>query len=239
VAVRKEREKNHETYSICPRHGIDRESFRHDDVQHHDCRGEQARTRTRRYDHITITPLLRGHSPSVTEDVTIMSQEGVSTQFRRRPTPSPASLTTAPTRSPRTQSFFFLSLLVMSARMWKERTSDSQIFDSIQGNYSHFILSVCHTFFAPLGNDTHTTTRTTQILFSESKLNLITARTPKAPSQLSSLTFTNSPLCPNVSSFYIPIRASPCWTTVNLISSIGRVSSICPLTSLPNPTLPE
>jgi hypothetical protein len=135
--------------------------------------------------------------------------------------------------------FFFLSLLVMSARMWKERTSDSQIFDSIQGNYSHFILSVCHTFFAPLGNDTHTTTRTTQILFSESKLNLITARTPKAPSQLSSLTFTNSPLCPNVSSFYIPIRASPCWTTVNLISSIGRVSSICPLTSLPNPTLPE
>jgi len=70
VAVRKEREKNHETYSICPRHGIDRESFRHDDVQH-DCRGEQARTR--RYDH--IRPLLRG-SPSVTEDVTIMSQEG-------------------------------------------------------------------------------------------------------------------------------------------------------------------
>src|SRR6266699_1363360 len=71
--------------------------------------------------------------------------------------PSPASLTTAPTRSPRTQSFFFLSLLVMSARMWKGRTSDSQIFDSIQGNYSHFILSVCHTFFAPHGNNTHGT----------------------------------------------------------------------------------
>jgi hypothetical protein len=45
----------------------------------------------------------------------------------------------------------------MSARMWKERSSDSQIFDSIQGNYSHFILSVCHTFFAPRGNDTHGT----------------------------------------------------------------------------------
>lgn len=141
------------------------------------------------------------------------------------PTPSPASLTTAPTRSPRTQSFFFfLLLLVMSARMWKERTSDSQIFDSIQGNYSHFILSVCHTFFCP-SRKQHCTT---QILFSESKLNLITARTPKARSQLSSLTFTNSPLCPNVSSFYVPIRASPCWTTVNLISSIGRVSSVCP-----------
>jgi hypothetical protein len=65
-----------------------------------------------------------------------------------------------------------------------------------------------------------------QILFSESKPNLITARTPKAPSQLSSPTFTNSPLCPNVSSFYVPIRASPCWTTVNLISSIGRVGSV-------------
>jgi hypothetical protein len=69
--------------------------------------------------------------------------------------------------------FFFLSLLVMSARMWKERTSDSQIFDSIQGNYSHFILSVCHTFFAPLGNNSHTTTRTTTdlILRIKAKLN--------------------------------------------------------------------
>ena len=228
MAVRKEREKNHETYSICPRHGIDRESFRHDDVQH-DCRGEQARTR--RYDHTTAPP--RSFAICDGRCHNYVTRR-VSTQFRRRP--AAASLTTAPTRSPSNSIFFFfLSLLVMSARMWKERTSDSQIFDSIQGNYSHFILSVCHTFFAPLGNNTHGT----QILFSESKLNLITARTPKAPSHLSSLTFTNSPLCPNVSSFYVPIRASPCWTTVNLISSIGRVSSICPLTSLLNPTLPE
>ena len=31
VAVRKGKGKYHETYSICPRHGIDRESFRHDE----------------------------------------------------------------------------------------------------------------------------------------------------------------------------------------------------------------
>ena len=57
--------------------------------------------------------------------------------------PCIASLTTAPTRlAPSNSIFFSLSLLVMSAHMRKERTSDSQIFDSIQGNYSHFILSV-------------------------------------------------------------------------------------------------
>jgi hypothetical protein len=155
----REREKNHETYSICPRHGIDKESFRHDDVQH-DCRGEQARTRC-------ITPhrssLLRGHSPSVTEDVTIMSQEG----FQLSSDAALPSIAYHRSDSPQTQSFFFPSLLVMSARMWKERTSDSQVFDSIQGNYSHFILSVCHTFFAPLGNNT----RTDLILRIKAKLN--------------------------------------------------------------------
>ena len=31
---------------------------------------------------------------------------------------------------------------------------------------------------------------------------------PRAPS---------SPLCPNVSSFYLLIRAGPCWTTVNIV----------------------
>jgi hypothetical protein len=36
----------------------------------------------------------------------------------------------------------------MSApRKRKERTSDSQSFDSVQGNYTLFILSVCHTSF--------------------------------------------------------------------------------------------
>ncbi len=137
----------------------------------------------------------------MTADVTIMSQEGFNSvqappriaYHRSDPLPS-------------NSIFFFLSL-VMSARMWKERSSDSQIFDSIQGNYVHFILSVCHTFL-PLWETTPM--RPPQILFSESKLNLITARTPKAPSLLSSPTFTNYPLCPNVSSFYVPIRASPC-----------------------------
>ena len=89
--------------------------------------------------------LLRGHSPSVTEGVTTMSQEG----FQLSSDAALPSIAYHRSDSPRTQSFFFPSLLVMSARMWKERTSDSQVFDSIQGNYSHFILSACHAFFCP------------------------------------------------------------------------------------------
>ena len=48
----------------------------------------------------------------------------------------------------------------MSARKRKERTSDSQIVDSIQGNHSRVILSVCQTsvfFFLPLYNDNSAT----------------------------------------------------------------------------------
>jgi len=119
----------------------------------------------------------------------------------------------------------------MSARKRKERTSDSQIFDSIQGNHSRVILSVCLPnlcFFyilSPLC--TNITTTPQQISFSESKLNLITARTRRALILLSSPSFTNFQLCPNVSSIYVPIRASPGWTTVKLMSSIGRVGPIC------------
>ena len=90
--------------------------------------------------------------------------------------------------------------LVMSAHKRKEQTSDSHNLDAIQGNHPRCILSVCHT---PTNN-------TAKISFSESKLNLITARTPKALMRLSSLTFTNSQLCPNASSSCVPIRASPC-----------------------------
>ena len=136
------------------------------------------------------------------------------------------------------------SVLVMSARKRKERTSDSQNFDSIQGNHSRVILSVCPKplfFFFPLCANITTTPQ--QILSSESKLNLITARTRRALIQLSSPSFTNFQLCPNVSSFYVPIRASPCWTTAKLMSSIGRVG---PIPSVPpslgfltHPTLPE
>ena len=106
----------------------------------------------------------------------------------------------------------FYSALVMSApRKRKERTSDSQTFDSVQGNYTIFILSVCHTFRLPLWETTPRSPHTPQkILFSESKLNSITARTPKALMLLSLPSFTNSRRCPNVSSFYVPIRASPC-----------------------------
>ena len=106
------------------------------------------------------------------------------------------------------------SVLVMSARKRKERSSDSQIFDSIQGNCPRVILSVCHTsgpfFFFPAHLCRKQQTTPHKISSSESKLNLITARTRKALIQLSSPSFTNFQLCPNVSSFYVPIRASPC-----------------------------
>ena len=64
----------------------------------------------------------------------------------------------------------------MSApRKRKERTSDSQSFDSVQGNYTLFILSVCHTFpFAPLGNNTvhHTPPRKKDLILRiKAKLN--------------------------------------------------------------------
>jgi hypothetical protein len=62
--------KSYETYSICPRHGIDRESFRHDDVSV----SSIAIAEENRPEQEDV--ILRGHSPSVTEDVTIMSQEG-------------------------------------------------------------------------------------------------------------------------------------------------------------------
>lgn len=99
MAVRKERGKNHETYSICPRHGIDRESFRHDE------RDEGPSSEENRPERDIITLLLRGDSSSVTEDVTIMSQEGVSTQFRRRPAVAFHRSDSLPLNS----IFFFLS----------------------------------------------------------------------------------------------------------------------------------
>ena len=158
MAVRKEREKNHETYSISPRHGIDRESFRHDerDEGPSSSIAEENRPEQDELDMIT-SARGGGHSPSVTEDVTIMSQEG----FQLSSGAAPPSLTTAPTRSPSNSIFCSPSTppLVMSARMRKERTSDSQIFDSIQGNYSHFILSVSVTPFSlPLSETTPVTT---------------------------------------------------------------------------------
>ena len=142
--------------------------------------------------------------------------------------------------TPRTQIFFLTvsclsqlySLLVMSARKRKERTSDSQLFDSIQGNHSRVILSVClpnlcfFFFYFPLCAQMSRQTPQ-QISSSESKLNLITARTRRALIHLSSPSFTNFQLCPNVSSIYVPIRANPGWTTVKLMSSIGRVGPIC------------
>jgi hypothetical protein len=72
----------------------------------------------------------------------------------------------------------------------------------------------------------------------ESKLNLITARMSKAllQQQLSSLSFTNSLLCPSVSTFYVLILASLCLTTLRPISSIGRV---CPFVSLSLASLPH
>ena len=157
MAVRKEREKNHETYSISPRHGIDSESFRHDerDEGSSSSIAEENRPEQDELDLSSAVAVAVFFAIcSVTEDVTIMSQEG----FQLSSGAAPASLTPlrlAVSFAPLELNLFFfsLSLLVMSARMRKERTSDSQIFDSIQGNYSHFILSVCHTFFvAPLGN---------------------------------------------------------------------------------------
>lgn len=59
----------------------------------------------------------------------------------------------------------------MSARMSKERTSNFQNFEPIQGNYSHFILSVCHTFFCPSGKTTPVRPRTDLILRIKAKLN--------------------------------------------------------------------
>jgi hypothetical protein len=169
---------------------------------------------------------------------------------------APPSRPIAPSRSPSLplELKFFLTVsypsivfyLVMSARKRKERSSDSQIFDSIQGNHSRVILSVCQNlfffFFSPFPLCANITTTPQQISSSESKLNLITARTRRALIQLSLPSFTNFQLCPNVSSFYVPIRASPCWTTVKLMSSIGRVGLICfrrPLASLLTPPCPN
>ena len=56
------------------------------------------------------------------------------------------ALSPAPTRSLELNLFLSLSnsILVMSARKRKERTSDPQNFDSIQGSHPRVILSVCH-----------------------------------------------------------------------------------------------
>ncbi len=92
---------------------------------------------------------LTPHHAFVTTNVTLVSGAAHS------------RLSPAPTRSLRTQIFTvtlcftgLYSVLVMSARKRKERSSDSQIFDSIQGNCPRVILSVCHTsgpffFFRP------------------------------------------------------------------------------------------
>jgi hypothetical protein len=146
----------------------------------------------------------------VTEAVTIMSQEGFNS------VQAPLTIVhhrLPPLRVVPLELNLFYSLLVMSApRKRKERTSDSQSFDSVQGNYTLFILSVCHAcffFFCPSGKQQlHSPPPHNKILFSESKLNSITARTPKALTLLSLLSFTNSRRRPNASSFYVPIRAT-------------------------------
>ena len=130
---------NRETYSICPSHGIDGKGFRHGE---HEGPGEQARMSYH-------TLRSAGQVISVLCDATC--HDYVTTRVQLSSGAAPPSLTTAP---PRTQS-----PLVMSApRRRKERTSDSQTFDSVRGNYTHFILSVCHAFPLPLWETTPFTT---------------------------------------------------------------------------------
>lgn len=128
----------------------------------------------------------------------------------------------------------------MSARMWKERTSDSQVFDSIQGNYSHFILSACHAFFAPLGNNT----RTDLILRIKAKLNHRADSQGAQPAlvtdlyELSTLSERLIILRSDSSEPLLDHRQSDILDREGWFHPFPPLCP-CPLTSLLNPTLPE
>lgn len=70
-------------------------------------------------------------------------------------------------------NLFFLPLVMSAPRKRKERTSDSQTFDSVQGKlYTFYIERLSHLSFAPLGNNTvHHTPAKDLILRIKAKLN--------------------------------------------------------------------